>query len=89
MSDEITLQQLVEDLAGDHGPDLRGYKHTTLERRIRKRMFQLGIGSFRDYLERVRPQPHEPVELLNAVLIDVTEDIPLTYHLIVILNIID
>src|SRR5438067_3222610 len=73
MSDEITLQQLVADLAGDHGPDLRGYKHTTLERRISKRMFQLGIGSFRDYLERVRQQPHEPVELLNAVLINVTE----------------
>src|SRR5215831_7877713 len=73
MSDDLTLAQLVERLANDHGPDLRGYKTTTLERRVRRRMFQLGVGTFRDYLQCVQRDSKESIELLNTVLINVTE----------------
>jgi two-component system CheB/CheR fusion protein len=73
MSEDLTLQALVEGLAGDCGPDLRGYKHTSLERRIRKRMAEVGISSFRDYLQKVRENGTEQLSLLNTILINVTE----------------
>ncbi|HZU23153.1 MAG TPA: CheR family methyltransferase [Terriglobales bacterium] len=69
----LTLAQLVHGLAADGGPDLRGYKPTTLERRVRKRMQELGIPDFAEYLEFVRKTPEEPAALLNTVLINVTE----------------
>ena len=73
MSDDLTLSQLVQYLAAERGPDLTGYKHTSLERRIRKRMAEVGSTSFRAYLERVRANPAENLRLLNTVLINVTE----------------
>ncbi len=73
MSDDLTLQELVQYLAAERGPDLRGYKPTSLERRIRKRMGQVGAASFRVYLERVRENPAENLHLLSTVLINVTE----------------
>ena len=42
MNDDLTLQQLVAELAAEPGPDLRGYKLTSLERRVRKRMLEVG-----------------------------------------------
>jgi two-component system CheB/CheR fusion protein len=73
MSDDLTLHELVNELAAERGPDLRGYKHTSLERRIRKRMAEVGIPSFREYLEKVRGNPIENLSLLNTILINVTE----------------
>jgi two-component system CheB/CheR fusion protein len=73
MSDDLTLSELVSELASDKGPDLRGYKHTSLERRVRKRMSEVGSASFRDYLARVKEDPGENLNLLNTVLINVTE----------------
>ncbi len=71
---DITLEQLVNTLAAESGPDLRGYKVSTLERRVRKRMFDVGVGTYADYLEQVRAAPTtEPTALLNTVLINVTE----------------
>lgn len=70
----MSLQALIYALAEERGLDLRGYKHSTLERRVRKRMFQIGIHSYSDYLEKVRENPAaEMTELLNTVLINVTE----------------
>ena len=73
MSDDLTLQELVQYLAAERGPDLRGYKHTSLERRIRKRMGEVNAGSFRDYLDQIRANPAENVRLLNTILINVTD----------------
>lgn len=72
MVDEHTLTTLVETLAEERGLDLRGYKHSSLGRRIRRRMEELGIGSFGEYLTYIRKKPAEPGNLLNAVLINVT-----------------
>jgi len=52
---------------------LRGYKHTTLDRRIRRRLAQLKIGGFRQYLDFITGHPDEINDLLNTVLINVTE----------------
>jgi len=72
MSERETLKDLVRELAEERGLDLQGYKPTTLERRVRRRMQQLNIGSYHQYLDYVRTQPAETTELLNTVLINVT-----------------
>ena len=74
MTDDFTLQELVRELAVEPGPDLRGYKLTSLERRVRKRMTgrwecraTMSIFPWRG------PAAGENVNLLNTVLINVTE----------------
>src|SRR5438309_3742130 len=53
--------------------DLRENKHTTLQRRLRKRTQQVGVEEFDEYRERLRNDPHERNRLLETVLINVTE----------------
>ena len=72
MAEQSTLADLVEQLAEEPGINLRGYKHTTLGRRIERRMQQLKIGSYQQYVEYVRQHAGETTELLNTVLINVT-----------------
>ncbi|MFB3814126.1 MAG: CheR family methyltransferase [Terriglobales bacterium] len=73
MSEDLSLRELIHSVAEERGLDLRGYKPSSLERRTRKRMFQLGIGNFSAYLQYIRNRPGEINELLNTVLINVTE----------------
>ena len=73
MSKDITLKDLLQELADGRGFDFRGYKKTTLERRFRKRMFQLNIGTYAEYGEYIRKNADEANELLNTILINVTE----------------
>ncbi len=73
MSKEDPLKDLLEELAEQRSIDFRGYKRTTLERRFRKRMFQLNIGDYHSYGEYIRSHPEETNELLNTILINVTE----------------
>lgn len=69
----MTLDELLQNLAEERDLDLRGYKHTTLERRLRKRMSQLSTGSYESYLDYVRANADETKLLLDTVLINVTE----------------
>jgi two-component system CheB/CheR fusion protein len=73
MTDEFSISQLIHVLAEERGLDLRGYKHSTLDRRIHKRMAELNIRSVADYVARIRGDEDETNELLNTVLINVTE----------------
>jgi two-component system CheB/CheR fusion protein len=73
MSKEVSLKELLQELAEYRAFDFRGYKRTTLERRFRRRMFQLNIGSYADYAEYIRENPEEVNELLTTILINVTE----------------
>ena len=68
-----SLKDLLQELAEQRAFDFRGYKRTTLERRFRKRMFQLNMGSYEDYGEYIRKHPEETNELLTTILINVTE----------------
>ena len=70
---DLSLKELIQQLAEKRGLDLRGYKSTTLERRIRRRMFQLKAGSYHEYLESFARNPGEINDLLNTILINVTE----------------
>ena len=72
MAEEQTLKDLVRELAEERGFDLRGYKFSTLERRIRRRMQQLNLGSYPEYLNYIRRNQGETAKLLDTVLINVT-----------------
>ncbi len=72
MAEQQTLKDLVRELAEERGIDLRGYKTTTLERRVRRRMHQLSLGTYEDYLNYVRRDQDETAKLLDTVLINVT-----------------
>ena len=54
MAPDVSLKDLLQELAENRGFDFRGYKRTTLERRFRKRMFQLNIGSYAEYSKYIR-----------------------------------
>ncbi|HKW17187.1 MAG TPA: CheR family methyltransferase [Terriglobales bacterium] len=73
MAKEVTLKELLQELAEQRNFDFRGYKKTTLERRFRRRMFQLGLPGYAAYSEYIRKHPDEVNQLLNTILINVTE----------------
>jgi len=62
----------VRRLAEDRGVDLCGYKTTTLERRVRRRMQQVGAATYEEYLQHIGRNQGETVKLLDTVLINVT-----------------
>ena len=69
----MKLDELLHVLAEERDFDLRGYKPTTLERRIRRRMSQISLSSYESYVEYIRAHPDESNELLDTILINVTE----------------
>ncbi len=68
----MELRELVDQLARERNLDLRGYKSSSLERRVRHRMFQVKIVDFGAYARYIAAHPEEVNQLLNAVLINVT-----------------
>lgn len=73
MATDLTLKELLQEFAEQRNFDFRGYKNTTIERRFRRRMFQLNISQYGDYGEYIRQHPEELNRLLNTILINVTE----------------
>jgi two-component system, chemotaxis family, CheB/CheR fusion protein len=73
MSADVSLNELLHELAQQRAFDFRGYKRTTLERRFRRRMFQLSLGTYAEYRDYIRKHPDENNKLLNTILINVTE----------------
>src|SRR5215475_8427131 len=73
MARDVALKDLLQELAEQRSFDFRGYKKTTLERRFRRRMFQLNLGGYADYGEYINKHADEINELLNTILINVTE----------------
>ena len=63
---------LIRHIQESRGIDFRGYKRTSLERRIRRRMEEVGCDSFAAYHGFLEAHPQEFVDLLNTVLINVT-----------------
>ena len=72
MADEAALANLLNELAKIRGLDFRGYKPASLQRRLHKRLVQLNIGSYDEYLEHFHKHPDEVNRLLEVVLINVT-----------------
>jgi two-component system, chemotaxis family, CheB/CheR fusion protein len=66
------LEQLLGYIRDNRGFDFTGYKRASLERRIRKRMHEVGIPELLDYKDHLEVHPEEFTHLFNTILINVT-----------------
>src|SRR5919198_13774 len=66
------FDDLLEFLKLNRGFDFTGYKRSSLERRIRKRMQEIGVETFSDYQDHLEVHPDEFRELFNTICINVT-----------------
>ena len=64
--------KLLDYLKHSRGFDFSGYKLSSLIRRVRKRMQQVGVESYLDYIDFLEVHPDEFDPLFNTVLINVT-----------------
>src|SRR3954463_2280471 len=78
------LEALLDFLKRGRGADFTGYKRSSLERRLRRRLDAVGCTSFSDYLDYLEVHPDEYEQLYDTLLINVTEffrDPPAWQHL--------
>jgi len=66
------LAALLEHLKQARGFDFTGYKRTSLERRIAKRMELVEVGAYHDYVDFLETHPEEYAQLFDTLLINVT-----------------
>jgi two-component system CheB/CheR fusion protein len=66
------LEPLLDYLKTQRGFDFTGYKRSSLERRITKRMEEIGAGSYEAYLDHLEVHQDEFASLFNTILINVT-----------------
>ena len=64
--------KLLDYLKNTRGFDFSGYKLSSLMRRVQKRMQQVGVASYSDYIDFLEVHPDEFLPLFNTVLINVT-----------------
>jgi two-component system CheB/CheR fusion protein len=69
---ESTLDPLLDFVRESRGFDFTGYKRTSLERRIAKRMTTVGVTNYEEYLDYLQVHGEEFAELFNTILINVT-----------------
>ncbi len=66
------FEALLDYLRGTRGFDFTGYKRSSLIRRVMKRMKDVHVGSFSDYVDHLEVHPDEFTILFNTILINVT-----------------
>lgn len=66
------FEVLLNYIKRHRGFDFTGYKRSSLMRRVCKRMQEIGIESFSEYLDYLEVTPEEFVHLFNTILINVT-----------------
>ncbi|WP_306213079.1 CheR family methyltransferase [Actinoplanes sp. RD1] len=71
-SDDGQFEALLVYLREARGFDFGGYKRASLMRRVTRRMTQVGVESFGDYLDFLQVHPDEFTALFNTILINVT-----------------
>ena len=67
-----SFEALLEYLKHSRGFDFRGYKRSTLTRRVNKRMQSVGVSTYEEYVDYLEVHPDEFGQLFNTVLINVT-----------------
>jgi two-component system CheB/CheR fusion protein len=74
MSGETTAEftRLLEYLRTTRGFDFTGYKVSSLMRRMRKRMAEVAVRTYTEYIDFLEVHPHEFDPLFNSLLINVT-----------------
>ena len=66
------FETLLQFLKDSRGFDFTGYKRTSLMRRVDRRMQQVEISSYADYLDYLQLHQEEFTALFNTILINVT-----------------
>jgi two-component system, chemotaxis family, CheB/CheR fusion protein len=66
------FEALLEHLKTSRGFDFTGYKRSSLMRRVDRRMAQIGITDYADYLDHLELHGDEFTALFNTILINVT-----------------
>ncbi|MRX52303.1 PAS domain S-box protein [Paracoccus sp. S-4012] len=70
---QATLDQVLEILRVRGGHDFRSYKHSTITRRIHRRLGLRNIETLDEYLDELRTSPDEVTTLVGDLMISVTE----------------
>ncbi|HET6815756.1 MAG TPA: CheR family methyltransferase [Mycobacteriales bacterium] len=70
--DDPEFEALLEFLKDSRGFDFTGYKRSSLMRRVQRRMQQVGIPQYGDYLDHLQLHQDEFTALFNTILINVT-----------------
>ena len=70
--DDPALEDLLDFIKDSRGFDFTGYKRSSLQRRVTKRMEDVGIASFIDYRDHLEADADEFAFLFNTILINVT-----------------
>jgi two-component system CheB/CheR fusion protein len=66
------LDQLLEFVKDARGFDFTGYKRSSIERRVAKRLAEVELSDYGQYIEFLELHPEEFAELFNTLLINVT-----------------
>ena len=66
------FERLLDFLKRNRGFDFTGYKRTTLQRRVQRRMETVGVESYAAYLDLLESDTDEFTQLFNTLLINVT-----------------
>ena len=69
---ERAFEALLEFLRDERGFDFTGYKRSSLGRRVRKRMSEVGLDDYAAYHEHLARHPEEFTALFNTILINYT-----------------
>ena len=69
---DTTLETLLEFVKESRGFDFTGYKRSTIERRVAKRMATVAVERYDDYLDYLELHGEEFAELFNTLLINTT-----------------
>jgi two-component system, chemotaxis family, CheB/CheR fusion protein len=69
---DSALEDLLVFIRDARGFDFTGYKRSSLARRIRKRMHEVGATDYVDYRDRLESNAEEFGHLFNTILINVT-----------------
>src|SRR6516164_7275901 len=66
------FEELLNYLKRTRGFDVTGYKRSSLQRRIAKRMEAVATPTYADYTDYLEVHPDEFIHLFNTILINVT-----------------
>jgi len=69
---EHELDELLAMMRETRGSDFTGYKRSTLQRRVKRRMILLDLATFGEYKDYLELQPEEFGQLFDSLLINVT-----------------
>src|ERR1700752_4880071 len=67
-----TLDELLEFVKTTRGFDFTGYKRSSIERRVTKRLQEGGVGSYEEYIDFLEIHCEEFAQMFNTLLINFT-----------------